>query len=163
MATQQLARNFVAPFVNMRGPQPIDIVSVAFSPDQNLLLVAYHTPPRPPLGNPVIAYRLSDGAIAWKYEQQPTLGQPLIRTPLVTIKSRNEIAFGTRESNNDSERFARIVILNAESGAFLRSIDRIHVDGPTTLAVSADGQRFATATNTGDVQQSLNMKDNHAR
>ena len=126
MATQQLARNFVAPFVNMRGPQPIDIVSVAFSPDQNLLLVAYHTPPRPPLGNPVIAYRLSDGAIAWKYEQQPTLGQPLIRTPLVTIKSRNEIAFGTRESNNDSER-------------------------------------FATATNTGDVQQSLNMKDNHAR
>ena len=163
-ATGQLKLNLIAPFINLNRPQPIGIHSLAFSPDQSLLLVAYDTPPitLPPLGNPVIAYRVSDGSVAWKFEQQPTVGLPRITTPLVPIVGRNEVAFGTGEGNPQFDRLARVIVLNADTGALVRSIDHVHVEEPSTLALSADQRWFATSTNTGNVQHAFNLKDKKA-
>ena len=159
VATGQLKLSLIAPFIDLNRPQPIGIMSLAFSPDQSLLLVAYYTPPRPALGNPVIAYRVSDGSVAWQFEQQPTVGLPLIRTPLVPITRGNEVAFGTGEGNPEFDRLARIIVLNANTGVLVRSIDHIHVEEPSTLALSADERWFATSTNTGDVQHAFDLKD----
>jgi WD40 repeat protein len=162
VATGQLKLSLIAPFIDLNRPQPIGIISLAFSPDQSLLLVAYYTPPRPALGNPVIAYRVSDGSVAWKFEQQPTVGLPRITTPLVPVVGRNEVAFGTGEGNPEFDRLARVIVLNADTGALVRSIDHVHVEEPSTLALSADQRWFATSTNTGDVQHAFNLKDNKA-
>ena len=158
-ATGQLTLSLVAPFVDLNRPQPIGIMSLAFSPDQKLLLVAYSTTGLPELANPVIAYRVSDGTIAWRFEQQPTIGLPGIRTPLVPITGRNEVAFGTGEGNPEFDKLARIIVLNADTGVLARSIDHIHVEEPSTLALSADERWFATSTNTGNVQHALDLKD----
>ncbi len=154
-ATDRSRLALTAPFVDLTRPQPVGIVSLAFSADQHLLLVAYYTRP-PELGNPVIAYRMTDGSVAWRYTQRPIVGLPLIHTPLVVIPGRDEVAFGTGEGNRDGDRLARIVILDASTGAPRRTIDRIHIDAPTTLAVSPNGRWFASGTNTGHREVSLN-------
>jgi WD40 repeat protein len=135
--------------------QPFGIHSIVFSPDQQFVVVAYQAPGHP--GVPVVAYRRTDGTVAWTHHLTPTIGRPAICTPLVTSTARNEIAFGTREGTpdvgGDKRKLARLVILDAVSGIMVRSIDRIHADGPTALAISNDGQWFATATVTGRIER----------
>jgi WD40 repeat protein len=159
-ATGQLKLSLVAPFIDLNRLQPIGIMSLTFSPDQSLLLVAYSTPLTPALKNPVIAYRVSDGTIVWRFEQQPTVGLPHIDTPLVPITGRNEVAFGTGEGNPQFDRLARVIVLNADTGVLVRSIDHVHVEEPSTIALSTDERWFATSTNTGDVQHAFDLKDN---
>jgi WD40 repeat protein len=140
--------------------QPFGIHSIVFSPDQQLVVVAYQSPGQP--GVPVVAYRIADGSVAWTYRLTPTIGQPSMRTPLVISAARNEIAFGTREGTpigSDSRRLSRLVILDALSGTMVRSIEDIHTDAPTALAISHDGQWFATATVTGQIERT--STENH--
>ncbi|GEM_PF-5178202 len=148
------------PRLQLVGPsatarQPFGIHSIVFSPDQQFVVVAYQAPGHP--GVPVVAYRRTDGTVAWTYHLTPTIGRPAICTPLVTSTARNEIAFGTREGTpdvgGDKRKLARLVILDAVSGIMVRSIDRIHADGPTALAISNDGQWFGTATVTGRIER----------
>jgi WD40 repeat protein len=133
---------------SLTAPQPFGIRSIVFSPDQQFVVVAYQSAGHP--GVPIVAYRITDGSVAWTYHLKPTIGLPSVRTPLVTITARNEIAFGTREGtsdiSSDRRKLSRIVILDAVSGTMVRSIDDIHTDSPTALAISNDGQWFATAT-----------------
>lgn len=140
---------------SLSTPQPFGIRSLVFSPDHTLLIVAYQTVGHPDV--PVVAYRIGDGTVAWTYHLQPSIGIPSIRTPLVVNAARNEIAFGTREGTPDvvTERrtLSRIVILDARAGTMVRSIDGIHADSPTALAISNDGQWFATGTVTGRVER----------
>jgi WD40 repeat protein len=157
--TGELKLSLIAPFIDMRRPQPIGIASLAFSPDQRLLIVGYMAPGLPTLRNPIIAYRISDGSVAWTYQQQPTVGSPQIHTPLAPIVGRNEIAYGTGESNQDADSLARIIILSAGTGVLSRSIDHIHVEEPSTMALSADERWLATSTNTGDVRDMLDQRD----
>ena len=130
------------------APQPFGIRSIVFSPDRQFVVVAYQSAGHP--GVPIVAYRITDGSVAWTYQLKPTIGLPSVRTPLVTITARNEIAFGTREGtpdvSSDRRKLSRIVILDAVSGTMVRSIDDIHTDSPTALAITNDGQWFATAT-----------------
>jgi WD40 repeat protein len=144
------------------APQPFGIKSIVFSPDQQFVVVAYQSPGHPPV--PVVAYRIADGSVAWTYHLKPTIGQPSICTPLVTSTARNEIAFGTREATpdvgSDKRKLSRLVILDAVSGTMLRSIDGIHTDGPTALAISNDGQWFATATVTGRIERRTTTLEN---
>ncbi len=64
-------------------------------------------------------------------------------------------SYSTNLRNDDSKRFSRIVILDAKTGSLARTIDKIHVDSPTVLAVSPEGRWFATAANSGQVGKSL--------
>jgi WD40 repeat protein len=150
------------PKLQLIGPsatarQPFGIQSIVFSPDQQLVIVAYQSPGL--LGVPVVAYRIADGSVAWTYHLTPTIGRPSIRTPMVISAARNEIAFGTREgtpdTGSDRRRLSRLVILDALSGTMVRSIEDIHTDAPTALAISKDGQWFATATITGRLERTV--------
>jgi WD40 repeat protein len=137
------------------APPPFGIKSIVFSPDQQFVVVAYQSVVHPDA--PIVAYRIADGSIAWTYHLKATIGRPLIRTPLVTSTARNEIAFGTGEGTpdvgGDKRKLSRLVILDAVSGIMVRSIDGIHTDSPTALAISNDGQWFATATVTGRIER----------
>jgi WD40 repeat protein len=148
---------------SLTAPRPFGIKSIAFSSDQQFVVVAYQSPGHP--GVPVVAYRIADGSVAWTYHLKPTIGQPWICTPLVTSTARNEIAFGTGEGTpdvvgSDKRKLSRIVILDSVSGTMLRSIDDIHTDSPTALAISNDGLWFATATITGRIERRATILEN---
>jgi WD40 repeat protein len=153
-------------------PPPFGIKSIVFSPNQQLVVVAYQS-----AGHlaPIVAYRVRDGSIAWTYHLQATIGLPSIRTPLVTNTARNEIAFGTREGTpdvaidasghyvgTDSRKLSRIVILDALSGKMLRSIDDIQADYPTALAISSDGRWLATGTVTDRLEHTSGAESHSA-
>jgi WD40 repeat protein len=146
------------------APQPFGIRSIVFSPDQQFVVVAYQSAGHP--GVPVVAYRIADGSVAWTYHLKPTIGLPSIRTPLVISTARKEIAFGTREGTpdvgSDKRKLSRIVILDAVSGTMVRSIEDIHTDSPTALAISNDGQWFATATITGRIERTYSTEAHSA-
>lgn len=146
---------------SLTHPRPFGIKSLAFSGDGRLVIVAYQTLREP---STITAFRLSDGTEAWTYHLEPVIGIPRITTSLVVIPGRNEVAFGTGESRSQEQdigvtRLARIIILDARSGSVARSIERVHVEAPTALALSPDGRWLASATDTGHVEYTLNVKN----
>jgi WD40 repeat protein len=150
---------------SLTAPQPFGIKSIVLSPDQQFAVVAYQSLGRP--GAPIVAYRVADGSVAWTYHLKPTIGLPSICTPLVVSTARNEIAFGTREGTpdvigGDKRRLSRLVILDAVSGTMLRSIDDIHTDYPSALAIGNDGKWFATATITGRIERRYSTENHSA-
>jgi WD40 repeat protein len=159
-ASWQLKLQLIGP--SATAPQPFGIHSIVFSPDQQFVVIAYQSLGRP--SAPIVAYRIADGSVAWTYQLKPTIGLPSICTPLVTSTARNEIAFGTREGTpdvgGDKRKLSRLVILDAVSGTMVRSIEDIHTDSPTALAISNDGQWFATATVTGRIERKATTLEN---
>jgi WD40 repeat protein len=146
------------------APQPFGIRSIVFSPNQQLVIVAYQSVVHPDA--PIVAYRIADGSIAWTYHLKPIIGRPLICTPLVTSSAFNEVAFGTGEATPDvggeKRKLSRIVVLDAQSGTLVRSIEDIHADSPTALAISNDGRWFATGTVTGRIERRYNTESHSA-
>jgi WD40 repeat protein len=53
---------------------------------------------------------------------------------------------------------SKILLLDVESGEFLRSIDDIHMNHPTTLALSRNGKWVATGTSTGERYERTDKK-----
>jgi WD40 repeat protein len=155
--TWGLRTNFIAPHVIPTSPQDVNIESLAYSPNGKLLVVAYAG-----IKWVVIAYQLDDGKIAWSYETKATIGKPLLTTPLVFTPDGTSVVLGTGEQRPgvdvDLERLSKILILDASSGTLRNSIDGIHVDKPTALAITRDGQWIATATSTGVIDSHLNIK-----
>ncbi|MBI5921974.1 MAG: hypothetical protein HY847_10000 [Betaproteobacteria bacterium] len=152
----KLIKALVAPHVTPGIPQEIGVRSLAFSPDSKLIVVAYDGKKRI-----VIAYRVDDGKILWTYEPRRVIGIPLMTTPIAFSTDGKQLVFGTGERGGPEvnlKRLSRVLFLNAESGALIRSIDDIHVMNPTTLAISPNGRWVATATSTGVNDQTSNMK-----
>jgi len=154
-----LKATLIAPHVTLGKPQRINIETLRFSPDGKMLVVAYTG--RKQI---VIAYRVADGKIVWTYEPKRVLvtqlkSSPLITTPFVFTPDGKNVIFCSWEPGGDDvnlRQLSRILILNAETGELLRSIDDIHVMGPTALAISPDGKWVATGTNTGVKEQTAN-------
>src|SRR5207249_1597447 len=163
--TWNLLRKLIAPHVTPGTAQAIGIRSIAFSPDNSLLVVAYQG-----AKCVVVAFRVEDGGIAWSHVPKRTFGKPdddrgaLITAPIVFAPDGRSLVFGAADrgftSEGDPARSSHLVMLDARSGVPLRSIDRIHVDSPTALAISPDGTRVATGTATGVVDQTGNIKTN---
>jgi len=151
----------IAPHVSTLAPQDIGVRSLRLSPDGKILVVAYEGATQV-----VIAYRIADGEIAWSYEPKRTLepqrrGSPLLKTPLVFTPDGKRVIFGTVEYGGDDVNLrdlSRILVLDAATGEFLRSIEDIHVMAPTALAISPDGKWVATGTSTGTKSQTNNFK-----
>ncbi|MEN6621675.1 MAG: hypothetical protein ABFD50_09025 [Smithella sp.] len=149
----------IAPHVTQGIPQRIGIESIRFSPDGRMLVVIYTGEKQI-----VIAYRVADGKIVWTYEPKRTLSRqrkssPRLATPLVFTPDGKNVIFCTGEYGGDDvnlRQLSRILILDAQSGEFLRSIDDIHAMSPTALAMSPDGKWVATGTNTGAKSQTAN-------
>jgi WD40 repeat protein len=161
VADGSLHATLIAPHVTPGTPQRIGIESLRFSPDGRMLAVAYTGEKQI-----VIAYRIADGKIAWSYEPKRTLepqrkGSLPLKTPLAFTPDGKRVVLGTVEYGGEDvnlRTLARILLLDAESGAFLHSIDDIHVGAPTALALSPDGQWVATGTDTGWKNQTVNRK-----
>ncbi len=163
--TWNLQRKLIPPHVTPGILQAIGIRSIAFSPDNSLLVVAYQGAKWI-----VVAFRVEDGGVAWRHVPKRSFGKPdddtgaLITAPLAFAPDGKVLVFGAADrgftSDGDPARSSRLVILDARSGALVRSIDRIHVDSPTALAISHDGTRVATGTATGVVDQTGNIKTN---
>ena len=156
VADGTLRTTLIAPYITPGTPQDIGIRSLCFSPDGRMLVVVY-------IGKKqiVIAYRVADAKIVWSYEPQRTIGFPLLTTSLVFTPDGKRVILCTGERGGydvNLRRLSRVLLLDAESGEFLRSIDDIHVMAPTALALSRDGKWVATGTNTGDWDQSTNEK-----
>jgi len=151
----------VAPHVTPGKPQRIGIKSLRYSPDGKMLTVIYDGDK--PI---VIAYHTSDGKIAWSYEPKRAFeperkGGPMITTPLVFTPDGKYVILSAIEYGSEDlnlQRFTRILLLDAKSGKLLRSIDDIHVEAATALAVSPDGKWLATGTSTGWKTQTDNRK-----
>lgn len=161
VADGTLKTTLVAPHVSPGIPQVIGVRSLRFSPDGKMLVVAYDGETQV-----VIAYRLADREIIWSYEPKRTLepqrrGSPLITTPLAFTPDGKRVILGTRERGGDDvnlRTLCRILVLDAETGEFLRSIEDIHVMAPMALAISPDGKWVATGTSTGTKSQTNNFK-----
>jgi WD40 repeat protein len=156
VADGTLRTKLFAPHVTPDRPQAIDIEGLRFGPDGSMLVVAYAGDKKI-----VIAYHTADGKIAWTYEPQRTIGLPLLTTPLVFTPDGKRVILGTGEHGGPDvnlRRLSRVLILDAESGKSLRSIDNIHMDHPTALALSQDGKLVATGTETGAMTQTTNLK-----
>lgn len=149
----------VAPHVIPGTPQGIGIESLAFSPDGKLLVVAYQG-----MKWVVIAYQVQDGKIAWSHEPARTIGSPLITTPIVFTPDGGSVIFGTGERGRSPEgdplRLSKVLFLDSSSGALRKSIDEVHMDSPTALAISRDGKWIATGTSTGVTDYTGNIKTN---
>jgi WD40 repeat protein len=154
VAAGTLQTTLNAPYITPQKPQYRGIESLRFSPDGRMLVVVYTGDKRI-----VIAYRIADGKVAWTYEPPLTIepqrikGSPLLTTPLVFTPDGKRVIFCTGEWGGPDVNLkwlSRILLLDAESGKFLRSIDDIHMHHPTALAISRDGKWVATGTSTGD-------------
>jgi len=146
----------IAPHIKPDTPQYVGIEALRFSPDGKMLVVVYS-------GNKqiVVAYKTADGKIAWTYKPKPTIGHPLLTTPLVFSPDGNLVIMGTGEHGGPDvnlRRLSRVLLLDAGTGKFTRSIDDIHMDNPTALALSLDGKWLATGTSTGVKDQTNNLK-----
>lgn len=153
--TGKLHTGLVAPHITIGVPQYIDIESVAFSPDSKELVVAYSG-----IKQVVVAYQVENGKLLWTYEPQRTIGTPRLTTPIVFSPDGKFVILGTGESGGPEvnlKRFARILFLDAISGVLSRSINDIHVDNPTALAISRNGKWIATGTSTGVIDQTVNL------
>ena len=162
VANATLQATLIAPQITPHKPQYRSIESLRFSPDGKMLVVVYTGDKQI-----VIAYRIADGKVAWTYEPQLTLepqrikGTPLLTTPLVFTPDGKRVIFSTGEWSGydvNLKWLSRILLLDAESGKFLRSIDDIHMNHPTALALSRDGKWVATGTSTGEKYQRTNKK-----
>ena len=160
VADGTLHSTLIAPHITPGTPQYASIEALRFSPDGRMLVVVYAGDKQI-----VIAYRIADEKIAWTYEPQRiidrTIVAPLLTTPLVFTPDGKHVILGTGEHGGPDvnlRRLSRILILDAESGKFLRSIDDIHMDSPTALALSIDGKWVATGTSTGVKDQTTNLK-----
>ena len=157
-----LQATLVAPHITSHKSQYRGIESLCFSPDGRMLVVVYTGDKQI-----VIAYRIADGKVAWTYEPQLTLepqrikGSPLLTTPLVFTPDGKRVIFCTGEWSGYDVKLkwlSRILLLDAESGEFLRSIDDIHMNDTTALALSRDGKWVATGTSTGEKYQRTDKK-----
>jgi WD40 repeat protein len=166
VADGTLQATLIAPHITLHNPQYRGIESLRFSPDGRMLVVVYTGDKRI-----VIAYRIADGKVAWTYEPKLTLepqrikGSPLLTTPLVFTPDGKRVIFCTGEWGGydvNLKWLSRIILLDAESGEFLRSIDDIHMYHPTALALSRDGKLVATGTSTGDRYWRTDKKTNQA-
>ena len=162
VADGTLQATLIAPHITTHKPQYRGIESLCYSPDGRMLVVVYTGDKQI-----VIAYRIADGKVAWTYEPQLTLepqrtkGSPLLTTPLVFTPDGKRVIFSTGEWSGydvNLKWLSRILLLDAESGEFLRSIDDIHMNIPTALALSHDGKWVATGTSTGERYQRTNKK-----
>ena len=162
VADGTLQATLIAPHITTHKPQYRGIESLCYSPDGRMLVVVYSGDKQI-----VIAYRIADGKVAWTYEPQPTLepqrtkGSSLLTTPLVFTPDGKRVIFSTGEWSGydvNLKWLSRILLLDAESGEFLRSIDDIHMNIPTALALSHDGKWVATGTSTGERYQRTNKK-----
>jgi WD40 repeat protein len=136
----------VAPHITPGIPQEVGIISLRFSPDGKMFVVVYGGKKKI-----VIAYLVANMGIAWSYEPQKTT---LFTTPLVSTPDGKYVIMGEGEligPHGHRRWLPKILILDAETGRFLRSIDNIHTDNPTALAISPDGKWVATGTTTGTI------------
>ena len=154
VADGTLKATLIAPHSISHKRQYHGIKSVRFSPDGKKLVVVYTGDKQI-----VIAYRIADGNVAWTYEPKLTLEpqrfikSPLLTTPLVFTPDGKRVLFCTGEwSGHDAKLklLSRILMLDAESGVFMGSIDDIHITNATALAISRDGKWVATGTSTGE-------------
>jgi WD40 repeat protein len=159
-----LVTSLIAPHVTPDPPYT-DIRSLRFSPDGKMLMIAY----RIGLKCMVSAYRTKDWQLAWTYEPQDILEPPNgLTTPNITpslafTPDSKNVILGTGEEGTENvnfKRMSRVLILDAQSGKLLRSIDDIHVLEPTALTVSPNGKLVATGTCTGQREQRANEKAN---
>ena len=162
VADGTLKATLIAPHIIAHKSQYRGIESLRFSPDGSKLVVVYTGDKQI-----VIAYRIADGNVAWTYEPKLTLEpqrfikSPLLTTPLVFTPDGKRVLFCTGEwSGHDAKLkwLSRILFLDAESGEFLRSIDNIHMNNATALALSRDGKWVATGTSTGERYEYTNKK-----
>jgi dipeptidyl aminopeptidase/acylaminoacyl peptidase len=164
VADGTLQTTLIAPHITQHKPQYRGIESLRFSPDGKMLVAVYTWDKQI-----VIAYRIADGKVVWTYEPKPTLnpqrtkGGPLLTTPLVFTPDGKRVIFCTGEWGGhdvDLKWLSKILLLDAESGELLRSIDDIHMYHPTALALSRDGKWVATGTSTGERYWHTDKKNN---
>lgn len=158
-STWQRNISLIAPIA--ADPRRFGVQSLLFSSNNRRLIVAYAmlAPQKTP---PIFAYDAQNGSIVWSFRLRPAMGgTPRITTGLQELGTSDEIAFGTFETvggaNRDSLRFSRVVILNSGTGSLIRTIDHVHVDRITAMAVSDDGRWIATGTTTGKIENSYNI------
>ncbi len=156
-ATWKPLTKLVAPHITPDIPQYVGVRSLAFTLDGRSLVVVYDGSKQI-----VIAFQVPEGKIAWSHEPKPTIGSPLLTTPIVFSPDGQLIVLGTGErgwsAGGDPLRLSKILILDANSGALRNSVDRVHTDSPTALAISRDGKWIATGTSTGTTDQTRNIK-----
>jgi WD40 repeat protein len=138
----------IAPPIRPGNRRDIGVKSLHFSPDGKMLVVAYTIGKKS-----VIAYRVSDGKIAWTYDPQ----RIIVTKPVVFTPDGKSVILGILKFR-DVRDISKILLLDAASGELLRSIDNIHVMMPTALAISWDGRWVATGTWTGTRSKTYNYK-----
>ncbi|HEY6219591.1 MAG TPA: hypothetical protein VIV65_06015 [Gemmatimonadaceae bacterium] len=147
----------VAPHIDRARPQVGGIQALGFNPDGSLLAVAYGGQQAI-----VIGYDFPKGAIRWTYEPKAVQGTPSVATGIVFSADGRRLMFGTGEVGRDTDgsptRSSAIAVLDSWTGIQERRIDRIHVDHPTALAISPDDKWLVSATSTGTVTQTANLK-----
>jgi WD40 repeat protein len=165
--TGEWVRDIVGPFIDTTRLQPRGIRSLAFSPDSKTLAAAY-------LGaserggrvlSSIALYQSDTGKTLYSFEPDGLLQTKILFTSdgKYLVDGRYEIL---REQDSEGKPIGAqeyktyVDIWDAATGKPVRSISPVHVMGPTTLALSADGKLIATATSTGTKESTLNRITN---
>ncbi len=164
VAEGTLQTTLIAPHITPGTPQPIGIKSLRFSPDGKMLVVAYSGEKQI-----VIAYRVADGKIVWTYLPKLNLEPKRIKdssyltTPLYFTPDGKRVVLGTVDyigRDVNLRQLSKVLLLDAKSGEYLRSIDDVHTEQPTALTLSPDGKWVATGTGTGNKHSTFDRKTN---
>jgi WD40 repeat protein len=169
-------RTIIGPYVDLSSPQPLGVKSLAFSPDGETMAVSYSSvqleKPKKP-GQmvktiwPVVLYRVATGEVIWTHVAQPALkdhqeGVVLLSTPLEFTSDGRYLVGGVYEGMENQAGFrirrTAILVVNAKNGESHKTIENIHADSPTAMALSADGRLVATGTSTSNVDTYTNTK-----
>ncbi|BBP00545.1 WD40 repeat domain-containing protein [Sulfuriferula nivalis] len=171
-----LIRTIIGPYVDMSHLQPLQAQSIAFSPDSKTLAVIYwgvdknigikDKDDKHQFMSAIVLYQVGTGEVVWNKPLvaiEGTLGRPMVNTPLIFSANGKSLVYGMGETDfaqEYPERKSSLVMLDAKTGMLQQSIDNIHMDMPTALAISHDGRFAATGTSTGVTDGIKNIKTN---
>ena len=165
-----LIRTILGPYAETIGPQSVELQSIVFSPDAKSLAALYRGIDKKTEVNrsedkrryhtAIVLYRVSTGEVVWDKPMEGTIGLPMINTRLIFSADGKNLLFGVGErsfATSDPERKASLVMLNSKTGVEFKTLENIHIDRPTALALSPDGKFAATGTSTGVTDTTSNV------
>ena len=163
--TGEKVRDIEGPYLDQHEPHAGGIKSLAFSPDSQMLAVAYiKFWSLEKESNDVLAsYEIATGKRIFATSLPPFHSRSTISTNIVYTPDGKYLLAGRSsllpyservKTGEPSQYFTFIDYWDSQTGKLIQSITPVHVMAPTALAISPDGRYVASGTDTGSVSSS---------
>jgi WD40 repeat protein len=161
--TWSLKGKIAGPKIDINKPPAYAYLQLAIAPDsQHIVVTSYRSQKGQRDVEKVTLYGLNKYNDIWEWYPDKSKRQH-IRTPIVFTPDGNKIVFAVSQYQpsslpSDWETLSTIVVIDASTGNVIKTIEKVHTDGPKTLAISKDGRYIATASMTGIIESETNLQ-----